>query len=154
MPITLEPYKPFQNTTTGLSPSKVTHSRVIHLLWRRFKLGPHHIYFSFQRRIQFALFGFRSPLLTESRLISFPAGTKMFQFPAFPLLSEQLGNPRIKGCLRLPEAYHSLPCPSSAIKPSHPLYDLLTHFLWRIIHARSHLCLILTFDPSSIILQL
>ncbi len=26
---------------------------------------------------------FRSPLLTESRLISFPAGTEMFQFPAF-----------------------------------------------------------------------
>jgi hypothetical protein len=31
----------------------------------------------------FGLFRFRSPLLTESRLISFPAGTKMFQFPAF-----------------------------------------------------------------------
>lgn len=28
--------------------------------------------------IQFALFGFRSPLLTESHLVSFPAGTKMF----------------------------------------------------------------------------
>ena len=26
---------------------------------------------------------FRSPLLTESRLISFPTGTEMFQFPAF-----------------------------------------------------------------------
>ena len=25
----------------------------------------------------------RSPLLTESRLISFPAGNEMFQFPAF-----------------------------------------------------------------------
>ena len=31
----------------------------------------------------FGLFRFRSPLLTESRLISFPAGTEMFQFPAF-----------------------------------------------------------------------
>ena len=31
----------------------------------------------------FGLFRFRSPLLTESQLISFPAGTKMFQFPAF-----------------------------------------------------------------------
>jgi hypothetical protein len=31
----------------------------------------------------FRLFRFRSPLLTESRLISFPAGTEMFQFPAF-----------------------------------------------------------------------
>ncbi len=26
---------------------------------------------------------FRSPLLTESRLISFPPGTEMFQFPGF-----------------------------------------------------------------------
>ena len=32
---------------------------------------------------RFGLFRFRSPLLTESRLISFPAGTEMFQFPAF-----------------------------------------------------------------------
>ena len=29
------------------------------------------------------LFPFRSPLLRESRLISFHAGTEMFQFPAF-----------------------------------------------------------------------
>ncbi len=28
----------------------------------------------------------RSPLLTESRLMSFPTGTEMFQFPAFALL--------------------------------------------------------------------
>jgi hypothetical protein len=31
------------------------------------------------------LFRFRSPLLTESRLISFPPGTEMFQFPGFAL---------------------------------------------------------------------
>ena len=30
-----------------------------------------------------ALFQFRSPLLSESRLISLPAGTEMFHFPAF-----------------------------------------------------------------------
>ena len=30
-----------------------------------------------------ALLQFRSPLLSESRLISFPAGTEMFHFPAF-----------------------------------------------------------------------
>ena len=29
----------------------------------------------------------RSPLLTESRLISFPTGTEMFQFPAFASLT-------------------------------------------------------------------
>ena len=33
--------------------------------------------------IRFGLFRVRSPLLTESFLLSFPAGNKMFQFPAF-----------------------------------------------------------------------
>ena len=32
---------------------------------------------------RFGLFRFRSPLLAESLLFSFPAGTEMFQFPAF-----------------------------------------------------------------------
>ena len=33
---------------------------------------------------RFSLLRFRSPLLTESRLFSLPAGTEMFHFPAFP----------------------------------------------------------------------
>ena len=33
---------------------------------------------------RFRLFPFRSPLLRESRLFSFPRGTEMFQFPRFP----------------------------------------------------------------------
>ena len=35
-------------------------------------------------RAWFSLLRFRSPLLTESRLFSPPAGTEMFHFPAFP----------------------------------------------------------------------
>ncbi len=35
-------------------------------------------------RFRFSLIRFRSPLLTESRLFSLPAGTEMFHFPAFP----------------------------------------------------------------------
>ncbi len=35
----------------------------------------------------FSLFRFRSPLLTESRLLSLPAGNEMFHFPAFPPLA-------------------------------------------------------------------
>jgi hypothetical protein len=35
-------------------------------------------------RVKFGLFPVRSPLLRESRLISTPRGTKMFQFPRFP----------------------------------------------------------------------
>ena len=48
----------------------------------------HHISNTLLRQIQFALYGFQSPLLTISQLISFPAGTKTFQFPAFPFLTE------------------------------------------------------------------
>ena len=33
---------------------------------------------------RFGLFPFRSPLLRESRFLSFPLGTKMFQFPSLP----------------------------------------------------------------------
>ncbi len=80
------------------------------------------------RTRRFGLFPLRSPLLRESRLIYFPSGTEMFQFPEFALLtygfSQQsmastamrvtpLGNPRIKRCLLFPEAYRSLPRPSS-----------------------------------------
>ena len=33
--------------------------------------------------VRFRLFPFRSPLLGESRLISFPPGTEMFHFPGW-----------------------------------------------------------------------
>jgi hypothetical protein len=61
---------------------------------------------------RFRLFPFRSPLLGESRLISFPRGTEMFHFPRLPppCLCVQhgvaphyqrwvapFGNPRIRG---------------------------------------------------------
>lgn len=39
----------------------------------------------FQYPVQFELFRFHSPLLTESQLISFPPLNKMFQFRGFPL---------------------------------------------------------------------
>ena len=63
-------------------------------------------------RTRFSLFRFRSPLLTESRLLSLPVGTEMFHFPTFPphALCVQawvtghdscrvspFGNPRING---------------------------------------------------------
>jgi hypothetical protein len=35
----------------------------------------------------FGLFPFRSPLLRESRFLSFPPVTKMFQFTGLPLLA-------------------------------------------------------------------
>ena len=36
------------------------------------------------KQLEFRLFLFRSPLLQESSFLSFPVGTKMFQFPTFP----------------------------------------------------------------------
>ena len=66
---------------------------------------------------RFRLFPFRSPLLRESRLISLPAGTEMFHFPAFPPLRlcvqrsvtghyasrvAPFGDPRIEACLAAP----------------------------------------------------
>jgi hypothetical protein len=49
---------------------------------------------------RFGLFPFRSPLLRESRLLSFPQGTEMFQFPWFPLpaLCVQAGVTPHDGC--------------------------------------------------------
>ena len=70
----------------------------------------------------------RSPLLRESLLFSFPQATEMFHFAwcrsealciQTPVSSHYgrwvspFGNPRIIACLPLPEAYRSLPRPSS-----------------------------------------
>ena len=77
----------------------------------------------------FRLLRFRSPLLAQSRLISFPPGTERFQFPGLPRAGlciqpavagldpsrvPPFGDPRVEGCLPLTAAYRSLPRPSSA----------------------------------------
>ena len=79
-------------------------------------------------RSRFRLFPVRSPLLRKSLLFSFPEGTKMFQFPSYasttlciqagilqvcPQWVSPFGDLRINACLPLPEAYRSLPRPSS-----------------------------------------
>ena len=75
-------------TATGLSPCFVLLSSRLRISKRGLKEGPkHHIPDTFQCQIRFAVYSFQSLLLTISQLISFPAGTKMFQFPAFPDLS-------------------------------------------------------------------
>ena len=71
---------------------------------------------------------FRSPLLSESRLISFPPATEMFHFAglsrtglwiqpgASGVFPDRFPHSEIPGssdCVRLPEAYRSLPRPSS-----------------------------------------
>jgi hypothetical protein len=53
---------------------------------------------------RFGLIRFRSPLLTESLLLSFPPGTEMFQFPGLAAVTylfsdSQFGNPGINARL-------------------------------------------------------
>jgi len=85
----------------------------------------HHISYSLSWEIQLALLPFRSLLIRESLLFSFPTGTKMFQFPAWFCLSAwntsfSFGNLGIKSRMHFPQAYRSLPRPSSKFKPSYP----------------------------------
>ena len=78
-----------------------------------------------QRRPRFGLLRVRSPLLAQSFLLSFPPGTKMFQFPGLaPLCGGwsstsrvvPFGDPRVKGHLHLTAAFRSLSRPSSPVR--------------------------------------
>ena len=76
------------------------------------------------------VWAFPLSLATTQGIISFPLGTKMFQFPRFPSPGlcvqpgdttgslwwvSPFGYPRIIACTRLPEAFRSVPRPSSAL---------------------------------------
>jgi hypothetical protein len=65
---------------------------------------------------RFRLFPFRSPLLRESHLLSFPQGTEMFQFPRFPLpaLYIQAGVTPHDGCWVSPFGYPRIEAWSAA----------------------------------------
>ena len=75
-------------------------------------------------RARFSLIPFRSPLLRESRLLSLPAGTEMFHFPALPPSAlciqaaatphdgcqvSPFGNPRITAWLPAPRGISQAP---------------------------------------------
>ena len=86
---TQDPFFSHELTITGLSPFIALHSRRFHVR----SLGKEKVYNTtsptiHHSGIQFALYRFRSPLLTASLLISFPAGTKMLQSPAFPIITD------------------------------------------------------------------
>jgi hypothetical protein len=65
---------------------------------------------------RFRLFPFRSPLLRESLLLSFPRGTQMFQFPRFPLsaLCVQAGVTPHYGCRVSPFGHPRIEARSAA----------------------------------------
>ena len=88
----------------------------------------------------FGLFPFRSPLLGESRLISFPPGTEMFHFPGFAAFSYEFR----KGSLGIPPVGfpHSDSSGSSPVSGSPKLFAA-RHVLHRLLlprHSPSALC--------------
>ena len=124
-------------SSTGLSPSLV-HVFLVDSTNRfvQTQVLQLHISYGSHRRIRFAVFRVRSPLLTESRLISFPPRTKMLQFGGCPLLTElcdlrsqkevPFGYPGFNASLRLHRAYRGLARPSSAPEPSHSPNGVIT----------------------------
>ena len=97
-----------------------------------------------QRRPRFGLLRVRSPLLAQSLLLSFPPGTKMFQFPGFaPSYARcqdrswrvsPFGHPRVIGHLPLTAAFRSLSRPSSPPRatgiPRAPLFTFFVPSPW------------------------
>ena len=71
--------------STGVSPFFPVLSRTLRLEKQDLKSITHHISIMLPLQIQFGLFRFRSPLLTESRLISLPCPTQMLHFGQFAL---------------------------------------------------------------------
>ena len=72
---------PFQSTSTSVSIYDCVTNRQ---LGQNGPTTPHMQRLSAITHVWFGLFRVRSPLLTESRLFSFPVGTEMFHFPTFP----------------------------------------------------------------------
>jgi hypothetical protein len=134
----------FQFTFTGLSPSMAGLSRPLQLhrrggSWTHNPTSPT----SFLCGIRFGLFPFRSLLLRESHLVSFPPPTEMLQFRGFPLPSgsttvpqnrsrrSHSGIPGSTAAYAYPGLFRGWPRPSSALKPSHPPDGVLCRAFWQ-----------------------
>ncbi len=85
---------PYGLSPTGLSPSTAERSSSLRLAHLGAN-GAHHIPTCFRKQVRTGLCRFPSPVLTASRLLSFPPGTKMFQFPGFPLPAGSLAWPSL-----------------------------------------------------------
>ena len=134
---------------TGLSPSVVVRSRSLQLsssfltLWPKPWTAPQPP-LSYENG--FGLFPVRSPLLGESRLISFPGGTEMCHFPPFASHKEMaghytdrvspFGHPRVQSLLSsspgLFAACHALRRVSAPRHPPHALSSLPAVLRWSI----------------------
>jgi hypothetical protein len=113
------------------------------------------------------LFPFRSPLLRESRLISFPPVTEMFQFTGFALVSYEFTNQYSRSCglphseihgsklvCQLPVAYRRLQRPSSpcAAKASAICAYSLDHITPRSLELMKliHICANATYPKDDV----
>ena len=141
---------------TGLSPSTGNLSKSFHsscFLRCRGPTTP-----SVPEHGRFGLFPVRSPLLGESLLFSLPAGTKMFQFPAFASIirwitglqpaglshSEISGSKVICTYPKLIAAYHVL---HRLQEPRHPPYALSYLLAAPLCCGRCLLKVVLLFIP-------
>ena len=117
-------------SSTGLSPSLVGLSSAVRL--KSGLITPYAGSYNPRTAEAMRVWAIPLSLATTRGMVSFPEGTEMFQFPSFP--SDRLwiqrpmprhdservspfGHPRINACTRLPEAYRSVPRPSSALGP-------------------------------------
>ena len=130
------PLGKFRNFAYGAFTLLGIHFHVF-LLFLRLPFVRSHNPLDISRYQGFRLFPFRSPLLRESLLLSFPTVTKMFQFTAFPHYLRSVtafccrispfGYLRISDYLHLPVAFRSSSRPSSA--PSAKAFTLCSYFL-------------------------
>src|SRR3954463_4731572 len=102
--LTQDTPRPFTLTSTGLSPAMAGCSKAV-------RLGIEVLNGVLQPRrdmsLRFGLIRVRSPLLTESLLLSFPPGTEMFQFPGLAASTYgfsgcQFGHPGLNARLTAP----------------------------------------------------
>jgi hypothetical protein len=116
-PDTLELTHTVLTCVTGFSPCLTLHSRRLHTDDPVMRVSPNTTLLLANQKLRFGLCRVHSPLVTTSRSVSLPAGTEMFQFPAFPIArsncggdshSEILSSSPPCGSLRLIAAWHVL----------------------------------------------
>gem|GEM_PF-3416921 len=163
----------FQLTLTRLSPSMAGLSRPLQLNWREVNRAHNTTSpMSLPHRVRFGLIPFRSLLLGESPLVSFPLPTKMLQFGRFPLpygsttipkncdRNSHSGIPGSTAAYAYPGLFRGWPRPSSALKPSYPPDGVTCRALWQYLFgvfgehlacAWCHYELVAHFHPSLLI---
>ena len=119
----------FRLSCTGLSPSPVGLSSALPLPYLQRPAGPSTPPTRTVSSSLSAVWAVPLSLATTRGIVSFPPGTKMFQFPGFPPSGyvftsrcqpfrwrvSPFGHQRFFACTRLPAAFRSVPRPSSAL---------------------------------------